>query len=130
MIFVYLIDNIRFSQFFFSRICLHAGLWVCEQWEKNHKVKGARVSGLIVEGNRKGEKLCDLGHQSLYWIILISFPVSRETSFWPYFQGHWIIMQSHEEASIPPHIAFQEKYGPENRPFKACSFFLLLLDST
>ena len=32
-------------------------------------------------------------------------------------------MQSHKEVGVPPHIAFQGKYGPENRSFEA--FFFL-----
>lgn len=32
-------------------------------------------------------------------------------------------MQSHKQAGVPPHIAFQGKYGPENHSFEA--FFFL-----
>lgn len=38
------------------------GLWVCEQWGGgNREVEEAGVSGLIMEGDREREKLCDLG---------------------------------------------------------------------
>lgn len=60
LIFVHLINTIRFLRFFIS-ICLHAGLWVSEQWGEDHEVEEPGRSGLMVEGDRKREKLRDLG---------------------------------------------------------------------
>ena len=36
-------------------------------------------------------------------------------------------MQSHKQAGVPPHIAFQGKYGPENHSFDAFFFLPFLL---